>query len=75
MESQLSRSERKRRAQDIEQLVLELAALPEREIGKIPCDSHIQDEIHAAKDLKGGAKKRQLKYVTKLLRQKSKLLK
>ena len=71
MESQLSKSERKRRARDIELLVLELAALPEREIGMIPCDPEIQDEIHAAKDLKGGAKKRQLKYVTKLLRQKS----
>jgi len=71
MESQLSKSERKRRAKDIEQLVLELAALPEREIDMIPCDPDIQDEIHAAKDLKGGAKKRQLKYVTKLLRKKN----
>jgi len=71
MESHLSKSERKRRAKDIEQLVIELAALPEREISMIPCEPEIQNEIHSAKDLKGGAKKRQLKYITKLLRKKS----
>jgi len=52
----------------MEQLVHELASLPEREIVALPCDQEIQEEILSAKNLKGGAKKRQLKYATKLLR-------
>ena len=54
----------------MEQLVHELASLPEREIVALPCDQEIQEEILSAKNLKGGAKKRQLKYATKLLRNK-----
>ncbi|MEN8231071.1 MAG: DUF615 domain-containing protein [Thermodesulfobacteriota bacterium] len=70
MDSQLSKSERKRRAKGIEQLVYELASLPDRAITALPCDQEIQEEIRSAKNLKGGAKKRQLKYATKLLRDK-----
>ena len=68
MDSQLSKSEKKRRAKGIEQLVIELAALPHGEIAGLPCDREIRDEMAIAKSLKGGARKRQLKYVTKLLR-------
>ena len=68
MDLQLSKSERKRRAKDIEQLVYELSSLPEREILVLPCDREVREEIRSAKNLKGGAKKRQLKYATKLLR-------
>ena len=71
MDLQLSKSEKKRRAKSIEQLVYELASLPDREILVLPCDQEIQEEIRSAKNLKGGAKKRQLKYATKLLRDKS----
>ena len=71
MDLQLSKSEKKRRAKGIEQLVYELASLPDREILVLPCDQEIQEEIRSAKNLKGGAKKRQLKYATKLLRDKS----
>ena len=71
MALQLSKSEKKRRAKGIEQLVYELASLPDREILVLPCDQEIQEEIRSAKNLKGGAKKRQLKYATKLLRDKS----
>ncbi|KPK25510.1 MAG: hypothetical protein AMJ61_11780 [Desulfobacterales bacterium SG8_35_2] len=68
MDSQLSRSEKKRRAKGIEQLVQELAVLPPGEIAILPCGQEIRDEIASAKNLKGGARKRQLKYATKLLR-------
>ncbi|KPK26534.1 MAG: hypothetical protein AMJ61_08670 [Desulfobacterales bacterium SG8_35_2] len=68
MDSQLSKSEKKRRAKGLEQLVSELAALPLGQINALPCDREIREEIGAAKDLKGGARKRQLKYATKLLR-------
>ena len=70
MESQLSKSERKRRAKGIEKLVYELASLPHSEIKLLPCDQGIREEILSAKNQKGGAQKRQLKYATKLLRKK-----
>lgn len=70
MELQLSKSERKRRAKDVEKLVYELASLPHSEIKTLPCDQEIKEEILSAKDQKGGAQKRQLKYATKLLREK-----
>jgi len=70
MDSQLSRSEKKRRAKGVEQLVSELAALPQGEIASLPCDQEVRDTIKAAKKLKGGSRKRQLKYATKLLREK-----
>ena len=68
MDSQLSKSERKRRAKGIEKLVYELASLPHNEINALPCDQEIREEILSAKNQKGGAQKRQLKYATKLLR-------
>jgi ribosome-associated protein len=68
MDSQLSRSEKKRRAKGIEELVHELASLPQGEVAALPCDQKVKDEIIAAKMLKGGARKRQLKYAAKLLR-------
>jgi ribosome-associated protein len=68
MDSQISRSEKKRRAKGVEQLVHELAALSANDIVSLPCDMEVRDEIRSAKKLKGGAKKRQLKHVTKLLR-------
>jgi ribosome-associated protein len=70
MDSQLSKSEKKRRAKGIEKLVYELASLPHREINELPCDQEIREEILSAKNQKGGAQKRQLKYATKLLRKK-----
>jgi ribosome-associated protein len=70
MDSQLSKSEKKRRAKGIEQLVAELAVLPLREIALLPCDQEIREAIAAAKELKGGSRKRQLKFATKLLRDK-----
>jgi ribosome-associated protein len=66
----LSKSEKKRRAKGIEQLVIELAGLTKGEIDTLPCDQEVRDEIASAKDLKGGSRKRQLKYATKLLRDK-----
>jgi ribosome-associated protein len=68
MNERLSKSERKRRAKGVEQLVGELAALPPGEIASLPCAADVREAILAARDLKGGARKRQLKYATKLLR-------
>lgn len=46
----------------------ELAMLPGSEIKELPCSQAVKDEVLSAKRLKGGSKKRQLKYATKLLR-------
>ena len=70
MNSQLSKSEKKRRAKGVEQLVTELAELTQGEIAVLPCDQEIRNEIAATRDLKGGTRKRQIKYATKLLRDK-----
>jgi len=69
MEYSLSRTEKKRRARNLEQLAAELAELSPQEISKLPCDQFVRDEIIAVQDLKAGARKRQLKYIAKNLRQ------
>lgn len=69
MKDQLSRSEKKRRAKGIEQMVRELVALPAGAAKNLPCDEEMKHEIAEAKSLKGGARKRQIKYITKILRE------
>ena len=69
MSYRLSRSEKKRRAKNIEMLATELVALANTDIKKLPCDDFLKDEIISAKPLKGGARKRQIKYITKQLRE------
>jgi len=70
MDSQLSKSEKKRRAKGLEELVSELAALSPGEIAALPCEEEVLKEITGARNCKGGARQRQLKYATKLLRDK-----
>ena len=70
MDSQLSKSEKKRRAKGLEELVSELAALSPGEIASLPCEEEVRKEIAGARNCKGGARQRQLKYATKLLRDK-----
>ncbi len=69
METKLSKSEKKRRAKGIEQMVNELVKLPAGVINNLPCDQEVKDEIGMTKDLKSGARKRQIKYITKILRE------
>ncbi len=68
MAEYLSRSEKKRRAKNIEELAKELINLSPNDIAALPCDSFLQDEIKSAGKLKGPARKRQLKYIAKELR-------
>lgn len=65
---QPSRSEKKRQAKRLELLIGELAGLSPGEIEALPCDREIKEQIASARGLKGGARKRQLKYAAKLLR-------
>jgi len=65
----VSRSEQKRRAKDLEKLAAELCALPDSEIAKLPCDPLLREAAREAKGLKAGARKRQIKYAAKSLRE------
>ena len=67
-EPYISRSEKKRLAQKIEQLAKELIELPLSEIKKLPCDDFLRTEIIDTKKLKAGARKRQIKFIAKELR-------
>ncbi|MDH5299081.1 MAG: DUF615 domain-containing protein [Desulfobulbaceae bacterium] len=69
MDNTISRSEQKRRAKSIEQLAHELVELSTAIIGKLPCDDFLRREIITARPLTGGARKRQIKYIAKELRQ------
>ena len=68
MDNTLSRTEQKRRAKEIERLSSELVALSPPQIKKLPCDDFVRQEILLATTLKGGARKRQIKYIAKELR-------
>ena len=68
MHELISRSEKKRLAKNVEQLVRELIDLSQNNISRLECDSFLQKEIALAKRLKGGARKRQIKYIAKELR-------
>ncbi|NOX24636.1 MAG: DUF615 domain-containing protein [Deltaproteobacteria bacterium] len=65
---QLSRSEKKRRAKCVESLAAELVKLSASEIKCLPGDNFLRSNIKEAKELKAGARKRQIKYITKQLR-------
>ena len=64
----LSRSEQKRRIKQVEELVRELALLPAGLLNELPVDEEVQAFFQEVAGLKGGARKRQIKYITKLLR-------
>ena len=69
MEYPLSRSEKKRRVKNLEQLAVELVELSPQDINKLPCDDFLKTEILATRSMKAGARKRQIKYLTKNLRE------
>ena len=65
----ISKSERKRRCQWQEELALALTALTGGELSNLPADAETLQAIRDSHGLRGGAKKRQLKYLAKLLRE------
>ncbi|MFZ5759408.1 MAG: ribosome biogenesis factor YjgA [Thermodesulfobacteriota bacterium] len=69
MDYQLSRSEKKRRVKNIEALAVELVELSPQDINRLPCDDFLKGEILAARPLKTGARKRQIKFLAKNLRE------
>lgn len=69
MDHTISRTEKKRQAKEIETLSMELAELPPADLARLPCDDFLREEIRAVANLKGGSRKRQIKYIAKELRQ------
>ena len=65
---ELSRSEQKRRIKEVEKLVVELTALPPALLQQLPAEEEVCLLLGEVSGLKGGARKRQIKYITKLLR-------
>ncbi len=68
MRMELSRSEQKRRIRELEKLVAELVAMPAAVIAGLPAPEEIVALVREAGSMKGGARKRQIKYITKRLR-------
>jgi len=68
MALEISRSEQKRRVKQVEMLVAELGGLPLSLIGQLPCSEEIRTLLRDASSMKGGSRKRQIKYITKLLK-------
>ncbi|RJX34281.1 MAG: DUF615 domain-containing protein [Desulfurivibrio sp.] len=68
MEYSLSKSEKKRRVRNLEELAVELVNLSVQEIGRLPCEDFLKKELITARELKAGARKRQIKFLTKNLR-------
>jgi ribosome-associated protein len=64
----ISRAAKKREAGRIEELAQELIELGRADMAALPADEALKKELRDAKDLKAGARKRQLKYIAKELR-------
>lgn len=65
----ISRSEVKRRLKRIEDTAAELAELTNSDLKLFPGNDEMKREILVIRDLKGGARKRQVKHLAKLMRQ------
>lgn len=65
----ISRSEVKRRLKRVEDTAAELAELTNNDLKTFPGNDEMKKEILVIRDLKGGARKRQIKHLAKLMRQ------
>lgn len=71
MVDKISRSEQKRLFKQVEALAAELADLSDNDLRKFPGNEEVKNEIIGCRGLKTGARKRQIKYLAKVLRQDS----
>lgn len=67
---EISKSQRKREAQELVNLAKEMISMPENRFKKLPLDEDLRAELQFARSIKShGARKRQLMTVGKMLRQ------
>lgn len=69
MTEYISRSAQKRRFKDEEAVAEELSQLTDKDIKLLPASQLVKDEIIRCRQLKGGARKRQVKYLAKVMRE------
>ncbi|THB71814.1 MAG: DUF615 domain-containing protein [Desulfobulbaceae bacterium] len=67
MTQKLSRSEIKRRFKQIETIAKEIVELKDPQLGKMVISDDLREEIALARKSSAGARKRQIKYIAKLL--------
>ena len=68
MTEKISRSEQKRQHKQVEDAAKEISELGVQEIKRLPGSDELKDEILALRKTKGGARKRQIKYIAKVLK-------
>jgi ribosome-associated protein len=71
MTEKISKSALKRRYKDEENAAGEIALLSDRDVQKLPAGESVKKEIINCRGLKGGARKRQVKYLAKVMREDS----
>ncbi len=69
MTEYISRSAQKRRFKDEEEVAEELALLTDKDLKLLPANQGVKDEIIRCRTVKGGARKRQVKYLAKVMRE------
>lgn len=69
MTEYISRSAQKRRFKDEEEVAAELALLTDKDLKLLPASQMVKDEIIRCRSVKGGARKRQVKYLAKVMRE------
>lgn len=68
MEERISRSEQKRQFKQLESAAKELSELSDLDLRRLPGSDELKDEIVLCRKTKAGAKKRQIKYIAKILK-------
>ncbi len=68
MTERISKSAQKRRFKDDESAAAELALLSDKDLKKLVIDQTVKDEIIRCRGQKGGALKRQIKHLAKVMR-------
>lgn len=71
MAERISKSEMKRRFKQEEEAASELALLSDRDLNKLEVSAELKKEILQCRTVKGGARKRQIKYLAKVMREES----
>ena len=71
MAERISKSEMKRRFKQEEEAAAELALLSDRDLEKLEVSSELKAEIIQCRTVKGGARKRQIKFLAKVMREES----
>jgi ribosome-associated protein len=69
MTERISKSALKRIFKQEEGAAQELALLTDKDLKLLPADQAVKDEIKKCRSLKGGARKRQIKYLAKVMRE------